>query len=638
MQRKNPKAGDFYAPLRAFFGGWKLAVLLALAFVSPHTVFGSTAQGARAHSMLVGLGTAADQRPGDGELEELFESTIQTAYETLRAYAVNSGADLRFELSDFSTFYREDFPEVQIVDLTTMPRGRVIDMRRQTQSHAEVSEKGEVTSRRTTVQYWPEWRTLEPAWQVHPETAFTSATTLDQALSLRAEQDPIFRNTQAVTSYDVEVFLAGETRNYRAAVLWFKAQNQPVWDRFDLLVLDHVTQGVENALRERIPVEGVSSGSPQEGSKFQTRAEASLQPKAGCVPGTVSTGLFGEQGSGVNSHITGAHTAAALFSFNCTCDSGCRQSCSADVSSPTCSDGGLTADSCHKMGFDTAAESQSVINSTASCTAAFRCVQKSCLFCLCGVSVSVSILGGQVSFGGDVGAWSFQRKWSYSCPSCPPDVSGDPGGGLGGCSAGAQETTTTSVTLSAANVFTKLTHRSPMRQVAYPLHRVEVRDGESFIMDEWAVVRDGVVVGTSDPGFGRAVVDRDGQPVRGVKLVVQKPVHPMNERYVPEPGVWLKSSGLPGSLQGDGEIVAARVEFSPDKRADFTEILFASGPVDEEALRLLLLKRVGLVFATEKTHRAAAYVVVRVSADLDLLDAFTVLPQCCCGTEEPFCV
>jgi hypothetical protein len=183
-----------------------------------------------------------------------------------------------------------------------------------------------------------------------------------------------------------------------------------------------------------------------------------------------------------------------------------------------------------------------------------------------------------------------------------------------------------------------LRSRQDSPQVVFPLHRVETRNGESFIMDEWAVVSDGVVVATSDPAFGQAAAQQGAVLVRGASLVIQKPVHVMNERHVPEPGVMVNASGLPKPLRGDGEIVAARIEFALSGRAESVDILYSSAPIDDEAVGQLLRRRVAVSFLGDKRHRAAAYVVVKVTDSIVLLSAVSALPQCCCGTEETFCV
>lgn len=176
--------------------------------------------------------------------------------------------------------------------------------------------------------------------------------------------------------------------------------------------------------------------------------------------------------------------------------------------------------------------------------------------------------------------------------------------------------------------------REPLR---FPLGRVESRGDEMFIMDEWSVVSEGDVVLASSPEFGAAVGEQWASSAEQEALVVQEPVHRMNDRWIPKPMVRIQGGmGLPPEYRGDGELVLARFELSPRRVMDHWEVLYTSGPVDVAGVEELLKGRLGLVFSSDKTHRAAAYVVLRLTDRLEIVDTLTVLPQCCCG--ETFCI
>lgn len=585
----------------------------------------------------------AGSHPQERMPEDLFEKTIRTAYKALEDYTAHAGAGIEFELTNIRTRAKEAFGDLRVIDVATMPDGRVIEVGRTTESMSYPSGALQVQ-----VQYRAQWRTQGADWRSHPQTVSGIDLPLQEAMVLKVQEDPIFQHLSAVTTYDVTATLGDEDRSYRASFYWFQPPGATGWEELEILVVDHITQGVERALRETIPAEGKTVSSPeppaaQEGSEPGN----ALATKAGCVPGLVASPFFFEQGQGFNSHIAGSHAASAGFGFNCNCDPSCGQSCWAQVSSPTCADSGLTSDACHKMGYDTAATSSFSFGGGSSCTAAFRCVQKSCLFCQCGLSVSVTISGGQISYSGDSGAWAFQRGWNMSCPSCVPDTGG--GGGPGPCSGGVTNTSTVSLDLTpetelgtAASKSVPSTNalgaQQASRGVVYPLHRVETRGDERFIMDEWAIASDGVVVAASDAGFGEAVVEQDVSPAQGTRLLVQKPVHVMNARHVHEPGVLVNGSGLPKRLQGTGEIVAARIEFAPGGRAESVEILSSSALTGAEEVGALLRRRVRVSFLEGKTHRAVAYVVVKLTDHLQLMSAVSALPQCCCGSDQPFCI
>lgn len=55
----------------------------------------------------------------------------------------------------------------------------------------------------------------------------------------------------------------------------------------------------------------------------------------------------------------------------------------------------------------------------ASCGAGFGCVKKSCLFCVCGLSVTVSVSGASVSFAtSGEPDWQGNLQYSRTCFLC----------------------------------------------------------------------------------------------------------------------------------------------------------------------------------------------------------------------------
>jgi hypothetical protein len=624
-------------PLAYRLYGIAALLLLAAAILLPASA-AQTASLERNASMAAAPGGKA----GDGLPEEYFEKIIRAAYDALERYTAHSGARIQFDLANLATYGEDAFDYLRIIDVATMAEGRVIDVGRHRQSTSYPSGEELIE-----VQYAAKWKTQDAGWRGDPTTVAGLDLPLSQARPLLEDGDPRFRDLRAVTTYDVTVTLGEENRSYRASFFWFKPSGEIGWERFDLLVADHITQGVGAALRETVPVEGGRVPPPDPGAE----SDGSLRTKAvSCVAGSVLSLGVVRLGSGTNQHIVGSHTAGAALGFDCRCDSSCRQVCEADVSALACNDSGVTIDFSHTMGFDSDASTGVTLGGGATCASGFRCVQKSCPFTLCGLSVSVSVVGSSVSFGGEAGNWAFQRSLTGECPLCevvtgiddrePP------------CGGAVTNTRTVSMDLdsdtgltSRASTSSSSRRTSRQRQlspgVGFPLHRVETRDGETFIMDDWAVASDGVVVATSNPAFGRAVAQQRAAPERGPALLVQKPVHVMNARHVFEPAVALEGFELPGPLQGSGEIVAARIEFAPGGRAESVEFLYSSAPIDEEGIGKALKRRVFLGFHGNQEHRAAAYVVVRLSETLQLLSAVSVLPQCCCGVsvgEEPHCV
>ncbi len=202
-----------------------------------------------------------------------------------------------------------------------------------------------------------------------------------------------------------------------------------------------------------------------------------------------------------------------------------------------------------------------------------------------------------------------------------------PDGGGGECSV-ATDTTTTALSLDRPTGVAQKLMSSPIK---FALARSETRGEESFIMDEWAFVKDGRVRTSSNPAFARAVTDQRSVPDQGSFLMIQEPVHPMNSRHVPKPEVRISSTALARSERGTGEIVAARIELSPTRTVDRVEIVYTSRPMEESRLKELVSQRVGLVFATEKGHRTTVYLSFRLTDRIELLDTVAVFPKCCCG-------
>lgn len=202
------------------------------------------------------------------------------------------------------------------------------------------------------------------------------------------------------------------------------------------------------------------------------------------------------------------------------------------------------------------------------------------------------------------------------------------GGGAGGCSA-TNHTVTARLSLDDTTPFSEKLASTP---VDFALSRSEKRDGESFVLDEWAVVQDGQVRVSSNPAFAAAATDQHALPALGSFLMIQEPIHEMNSRYVPKPEVRISEKALAPAERGEGEIVAARLELSPAGVVDRAEIVYTSQPLETSRLEKLISQRVGLTFVTGKGHRTAVYVVFRLTDHLEVLRTYTVLPKCCCGT------
>jgi hypothetical protein len=157
-----------------------------------------------------------------------------------------------------------------------------------------------------------------------------------------------------------------------------------------------------------------------------------------CTPSD-TTQSFPYSQTGSNDHVWGSHSAEANINVRCTCSSACASTCAASVISSSCSDSGFPADMCHKMATSTKESGDFKGNghqTPSACAAGVGCVKKSCLFCLCGLSISVTVSGVTVTFAPSSAVdWDANHSGSAVCPVCeltPPPPPPPPGGGGGG--------------------------------------------------------------------------------------------------------------------------------------------------------------------------------------------------------------
>lgn len=187
---------------------------------------------------------------------------------------------------------------------------------------------------------------------------------------------------------------------------------------------------------------------------------------------------------------------------------------------------------------------------------------------------------------------------------------------------------------------------------SYPLTRTEDRDGFRYLMEEWAVLAtatgddgrgiDLEVASASSSAYGLMQRQRlasafeRGGPAGGagmgaeptVLLTVHAPVHRRDHRWIPTPVVRLAPARAGGS---EGRAVV-RADYAEDRsRIDFA-VVYADRPLtgDETAA---LETSLSLEYGSDKPHRAVVFAVVRLGETLELVDALTVLPQCCCPSE-----
>lgn len=230
---------------------------------------------------------------------------------------------------------------------------------------------------------------------------------------------------------------------------------------------------------------------------------------------------------------------------------------------------------------------------------------------------------------------------------CYTDTSGGGGGGGGspGCNSATLSTTTSSTLLSVDDGATLSSSTGH-----FTLARHDAQRGITYLLEEWAILRPGRGVGlsrdvdtlnASSPGFAAAAATR----VRTSQLVLpDRPVlvlesvnHPLNDRYIPTPTVHLAAASSQGTPPGAGRVVV-RADFAESGTLGALDVLYSSEPVPDQVLDEVR-SRLEIHYQTAGRHRAVAFLVLGFGdGPVQELESQTVLPACCCGVNEAFCV
>lgn len=214
--------------------------------------------------------------------------------------------------------------------------------------------------------------------------------------------------------------------------------------------------------------------------------------------------------------------------------------------------------------------------------------------------------------------------------------------------------------LGGAQVAHALPPTSPMRDL-----RTEIHGSTKFIMDEWAVLAvdagaDGrvtdiealaastnryarfrqtslteAIVATRETSHAERLELRgssarlDGyfRPGRSIVLAVDEPVHPHNERWIEKPVPRL----LPGRVDtpGDDAVVVVRADFDLDRSLLSLDVPYAERPLTPSE-RAFLESHLTLEYASDKSHRAVLFGVLRLGETISLERSRTTMVQCCC--------
>lgn len=351
------------------------------------------------------LAAGGDIAEGDREL------ILQHAYRNLTRFAAAGGEAITFRVGDLQTVDAVEFDRARWSQLMTMPGGDMIDMTREVREFDGAVE---------AVIYRPKWNLDAPRYLQTQEGRSLRRMTVAEVLRALAVERPEAAHVTAITSYEVTVTFGDRSRTYRAAVLWLPASPGR---GATLFFQDHITQGLEEAVREG-PVE--------------PRPRAPLLPPVqglSCYASSTSKSFYNTL-NGYDGHFnqSTSHHSVADVNFACSCETDCTATCQSSFSQSVCADDALfTVDSCHVMASAVkagGAGSGDGVSSPPACAAGLGCVKRSCLYCACGLSVKVDILGTEVTFTpSGQPDWQGNLDFSWTCLACTSIPEGGDGGG-----------------------------------------------------------------------------------------------------------------------------------------------------------------------------------------------------------------
>lgn len=196
--------------------------------------------------------------------------------------------------------------------------------------------------------------------------------------------------------------------------------------------------------------------------------------------------------------------------------------------------------------------------------------------------------------------------------------------------------------------------------------RTEIHASTRFVMDEWVIlavdaaadgqVTDVEALAASSAGYasfreaglieaiaatrestereterwdllGKGRLDAYFRPGRSILLSVDEPIHPLNDRWIEKPVPRL----LPGRVEvpGDEAVAVVRADFGEDCSLLALDVLYGDRPLTRSELAYLQ-SHLTLEYASEKSHRAVLFAVVRLGETASLVRSKTVMPRCCC--------
>ena len=167
------------------------------------------------------------------------EAGIRDLYETYERTAEQSGHDLDLRLSSFETIGIDEFSRYRWLDLMTLSTGMHIVQVRNYYEAPWLDEKHVYYDL-----YWePRHANSERIAQWY--LAGSRSVTIAEVVAELVEERATSAVPLAVTTYRVDVSLAGRSRTYRAVAMWYDGENGDFISQIDDRVVNRVTNVVD---------------------------------------------------------------------------------------------------------------------------------------------------------------------------------------------------------------------------------------------------------------------------------------------------------------------------------------------------------------------------------------------------------
>jgi len=363
-------------------------------------------------------GPIASRAAADSRLASL----VEDAYGRLQAAVTADDFDVR--LSGFQTIPARRFEDVLVLDVVDALAPRSLQVSRTVERRP--AERDGLRMVYERVRYEPAWQATDDAALAAPDLyqGLTVAALLEKA----ATGLPDLRQAFALTRFDVELELAGDRVEYRAAFVWTGDPEQP-----RLHSLDPVVRGFQSFLAEAPPPR------EQRAAGLSLRSEGP-QAVFGAVEDPLNSSCYAEDttftgspsAQGTDNHSGGAHRSSANFQMLCRCNSDCSQTCRTSIVGYTCEDTPIALNGNHIMKSSTGTDYQTSSagqSAPVTCSAGLGCVMKRCQLgtLFCDVSVGVSASGPSITFSSSSGYdWAGNLPFTKTCPACQVIPTEDP--------------------------------------------------------------------------------------------------------------------------------------------------------------------------------------------------------------------